>query len=229
VFNFFKSKKPKFEPNGLNLLEVKNDVFKFFETKHPEQIEEAKAEFVNLTGQFDEEHEYFESKLDDFRNWFLFFYGHKQFLKLERAKLYPEVAKNYEYLTSGIFSIFIVQRIKKDMIFLKDMFSNKDYIVKDDVASLSIQKSDLVQTSVYQKEKDVYEFGLSIICHPSESYNFVKNEIKAVKKITTENSKSRAKEELFETLMTMRYQFFKYKQVEISKIYSDRPLFDKKS
>jgi len=229
VFNFFKSKKPSFVPSGLNLLEVKNEVFKFFEAKHPEQIDEAKAEFVNLTGHFDEDHEYFESKLDDFRNWFLFFYGHKQFLKLERAKLYPEVAIHYEYLTSGIFSVFAVQKIRKNMIFLKDLFSGVEYRVEDDVASLTIQKGDFLQTSIYQKEKNIYEFGLSIISHPPESQNFIKAKIKDLKKDLKNNPKSRAKEELFETLMKMRYQFFKYKQLEVSKIYSDRPLFDKKS
>lgn len=229
MFNFFKSKESSFKSNGLNLLEVTNEVFKFFEAKHPDHIEEAKVEFVNLTGQFDEEHEYFESKLDDFRNWFLFFYGHKQFLKLERAKLYPEVAKYYDYLVSGVFSIFAVQKIKKNIIFLKDLFSGLEYRVQDDVASLSIQKGDLVQTSVYQKEKDAYEFGLSIINHPAQSQTFIKSRIKTLAKELKSDPKSRAREEFFEALMKMRYQFFKYKQLEISKIYSDQPLFDKKS
>jgi len=229
VFNFFKVKKPKFEPNDQNLLEITNEVYNFFESKHPEQIEEAKAEFVTLTGQFDDEHEYYETKSDDFRNWFLFFYGSKQFLRLERAKLYPEVAAHYEYLTSGVFSIFQVLKIKKSVITLKDLFTGMVYQVVDEVTSLSLQKRDLVQTSLYQKDKSTYEFGLSLISHPHESSVYIKSKIKSVKKDLKTEPKSRSKEALFESLMTMRYQFFKYRQLKISKIYSDRPLFDKKS
>jgi len=213
----------------MNLIEVQNEAFKFFEHKSPEQIEEARTEFIKLTGHFDEEHEYFESKLDDFRNWFLFFYGHKQFLRLERAKLFPEIAKHYEYLTSGVFSVFVVQKIKKNVVYLKDLFSGLEYKVEDDVASLTLQRGEFVQTSVYQKTRSLYEFGMSIITHPTESHSFIKSKVKKVVKDLKEDSQSRAKEEFFEALMTMRYQFFKYRQLEILKIYSDQPLFEKKS
>jgi hypothetical protein len=221
VFNFFKSKKPQHKKYDFNLLEVKNEVFKFFEKKFPEDLEFARTEFVRLTGPFDEEHEYFESKLDDFRNWFLFFYGRKKFKKLESVKDFPEVSKYYEYLTSGNFSIFYVSSVNKDLIYLKDLFIGKNYVVKDAVSALSLSKNDIIQTSLYYKGKNIFEFGLSLIVHPPDSFSYIKKKIKEID--------ASGKEEFFEKLMSMRYQFFKYKQLKVKQIYSDSSLFEKDS
>lgn len=229
MFNFFKSKKTTYKTYEADLLEATNDVFIFFEKKFPEDLNQARVEFVRLTGPFDEEHDHFESKLDDFRNWFLFFYGRKKFKKLETVKDFPEVSKHYEYLTSGIFSVFYVSQVKNDFIYLKDLFTARDYRVQDSVAALSLSKGDSVQTSVYYKDKNIFELGLSVIIHPAESFSYIKKKIKEVEQAQKKGIDSLGKEQLFEKLMSMRYQFFKYKQLEIKQIYSDSPLFSKNS
>jgi len=219
VFNFFKSKKPQHKKYDFDLLEVKNEVFKFFEKKFPKDLELARTEFVRLTGPFDEEHEYFESKLDDFRNWFLFFYGHKNSTKLESIKDFPEISGYYEYLASGTFSIFYVSSVKSNFLFLKDLFTGENYKVKDETLSLSLVKGDSVQTSLYYKSESVFEFGLGVITHPPESLPYIKRKIKDMEQARKKDLAYLSKEEFFENLMSMRYQFFKYKQLKVKQIY----------
>ncbi len=223
-FNIFNSKKTEPVKYDYKFHKVFNEVSAFFQEQYSKDVEDAKKEFVNLTGTFDEEHEYFEAKLDDFRSWFLFFYGGTLFSNLEKIKKYPKVAPYYDYLTTGVFSIFLVQKIKGDDVFLKDLLDSSVYKVRDAVAALSMEKGGCVQTSLYYVDDSTYRFGMSLVVHPLESLKYIKKKVKEVKK-----GKDFSKEKLFEQLLQMRYQFFKYKQLEVDQIYSDKPLVSEKT
>lgn len=222
-FNFFRSKPSKQIKFDYNFHEVYNEVFSFFQTEYVEEVELAKESFVKLTGAFDEEHEYFESKLDDFRSWFIFFYGGVLFSNLKKIKVGTHVEGYYEYLASGIFSYFLIQKIKGDEIILKDLSSQEVCRVKNSIAAMSMVKGDCVQTALYYLDDGFYEFGLSMVVHPAESLKYIKKKVKEVKK-----GKGISKEQLFERLIGMRYQFFKYRQLEVKQIYSDKSLFFEK-
>ncbi len=222
-FSLFKSKAPALIDTEYKLQEVLNDVFSYFQSVYPDDVETAKVSFVKLTGQFDEEHEYFESKLDDFRNWFLFFYDGAHFTNLKKIKEDDTLEKYYDYLTSGVFSLFLVQKIKGEQITLKDISDNKVYKVNNSVAALSMEKGDCIQTSLYHYKGGIYEFGLSIVAHPVESVRYIRKKVKEVKK-----GKGITQEGLFERLIGMRYQFFKYRQLEVKQIYSDKSLLFEK-
>jgi len=223
AFNWFRSKpRPKIKTDW-KLHKVFNEVFSFFENHYPVDVEACKIDFVNLTGPFDEEHEYFEAKLDDFRTWFLFFHGGVVFKNLEKIKENENLSKYYDYLASGVFSIFTVQKIKGDDVFVKDLFDGAVYQVNDAVLALSLEKGNCLQTSVYFKEGDVYRFGMSMLVHPDESIKYIKKKVKEAKK-----KKEITKEQLFQRLIGMRYQFFKYKQLEVNQIYSDKSLIYEK-
>lgn len=222
-FNLFGAKPKPQVKTDFKLHKVFNEVFSFFESSYPEDVESCKNEFVNLTGPFDEEHEYFEAKLDDFRSWFLFFHGGVLFQNLEKIEKDQNLGKYYDYLLSGVFSVFTVQKVKGDDIFVKDLFDGALYTVNDPVSSLSLEKGSCLQTSLYFKEDDKYRFGMSIVSHPVESLKYIRKKIKEVGK-----KKGISKEELFQRLIGMRYQFFKYRQLEVNQIYSDKSLIYEK-
>ncbi len=222
-FSFFKSKAVALKDSEYNLHHTLNKVFLFFQEMYPEDVELAKTNFIKLTGQFDEEHEYFELKLDDFRNWFLFFYGGVQFANLKKIKEEKGFSEYYDYLLSGIFSLFLVKKIKGDEIVLKDIASNVVYKVKNAAIALSMESGGCIQTSLYYKSGGLYEFGLSILVHPIESLKYIRGKLKEVKR-----GKGILKEDLFKRLIGMRYQFFKYRQLEIKEIYSDKSLLFEK-
>lgn len=222
-FSIFKSKAPEPVAYDYKLQEVFNEVVSCFQENYPKEVEEAKEAFVRLTGPFDEEHEYFESKLDDFRSWFLFFYKGPLFSNLEKIKSDKSVGKYYDYLISGLFSNFMVHKIKDNEIIFKDLSDNIQYKVENNLRSLGVEKGDCIQTSLFYIKEGLYEMGPSMVVHPSESLKYIKKKTKEVVKGT-----GLSQEELFERLISMRYQFFKYKQLEIEQIYSDKsPLFEK--
>jgi hypothetical protein len=223
LFNLFSSKPQPPVEYDLKISEVFNEVFSYFQENHPKEVEKAKEDFVRLTGQFDEEHEYFESKLDDFRVWYVFFYGGNLFENLAKIKESEELSKYYPFLRSGTFSNFIVQKVRNDEIHLQDLADGVSYIVKDPVSSLSMEKGGCVQTSVYYAGEGFYEFGVSLVVHPYESTRYIKKKTREAHK-----GKGISKEELFERLMGMRYQFFKYRQLEVKQIYSDKSLLFEK-
>lgn len=222
-FSLFQSKpKPRVKVD-FKLHKVFNEVFSFFEKNYSGEVEACKNDFVKLTGPFDEEHEYFEAKLDDFRSMCLFFHGGVLFESLERIKEDQELAKYYDYLASGVFSLFKVQKVKGDDIVVKDLYDGVVYTVNDAVSALTLEKGNCLQTSVYFKEGEAYRFGMSMVTHPDESLGYIKKKIKEVKK-----KKKISREQLFQRLIGMRYQFFKYKQLEVEQIYSDKSLIYEK-
>lgn len=225
MFSFLKSRKTEYIQYEYKLSKVFDEVFLFFQTNYSADVEAGKEHFVKLTGQFDEEHEYFESKLDDFRSWFLFFYGGAKFSNLQKIKEDKDLERYFNYLSSGVFSYFIIQKIKGDEIFLKNLKDASVFKVKNPVAALSMEKGDCVQTSLYYTASGIHEFGFSLVVHPIESLKYIRKKIKEVKK-----GKGLTEEELFERLIGMRYQFFKYRQLEVKQIYSDKSLlFEKMS
>ncbi len=177
-FSFLKSKAIVMKDSEYNLEQITNEVFLFFQEMYPKDVELARVNFVKLTGQFDEEHEYFELKLDDFRNWFLFFYGDAQFTNLKKIKKEKRFSKYYDYLLSGIFSIFLVQNIKGEEVTLKDIASNIIYKVKNAAVALSMEQGSCIQTSLYYQSGGLYEFGLSILVHPIRSLKYIKKKLK---------------------------------------------------
>lgn len=223
MLSFFKSKKEEPKVFELSLSEAHEQAFDYFQKEQPALVEKAKNKFVQLTGPFDEEHEYFEAKLDDFRSWFLFFYGQKKFENLGLIKNDRRNIDVYDYLTTGTFSLFVVVKIKDDHIFVKDLLSKIKYQVKDSVLGIMLRKGDFIQTSLYYSGQNLYEFGLSVIIHPEESGSYILKKIKTLKK-----KADLSFEQVYESLIAMRYQFFKYKQLEVRQIYTDKSkLFDK--
>lgn len=223
MFSFLKKKEAEPIFYDLDLGEAHNKVFDFFQNNCPQDLEEAKEEFIQMTGPFDEEHEYFESKLDDFRSWFLFFYGGRKFKNLEKVKDDEELRPCYELLTSGNYSIYKITKVKGSLIDLLDLFSLQKYRVDDALASLSLERGGCIQTALFYAGEQKYNLGLSLIVHPFGSCKYISKKIKKMR--NKKNTLEATSFECFiESLIKMRYQFFKYKQLEVDQIYSDRSI-----
>lgn len=236
-FNFFKKKKA--EPRAIldfSFKEEFENMYSYLCENHKEDFEEAKKRFVELTGQFDDEHEYFNSKMDDFRHWFVFFYKFKNelFYTLKKIKSEPGLEKFFLPLSEGVFSIFQITEVKQNSITLKDMIQKNKFTVSDSVYFMSLSEGDLVQTAVFETGKNEFSFGISMIHHPAGTKSFIQKKVKQIYKEhnTKTDSDADLKVKIFEllnSLLLMRYQLFKYKQVKVSQIYNDTPLTKKTS
>ena len=229
VFSIFKKKKEqKFEIKPYSFKEGFESLYSHFVDNFPEELEKAKIEFINLTGQFDDEHENFNVKMDDFRNWFVFFYMYqeKPYYMLETIKDTKELSHLHKPLSSGIYSVFQISKIKNDNLILKDLIFKESYEVTDSLHALSHEEGDYIQTSIFQTDVDNYTMALSIISHPNKAKSFIYKKVKKLVKANKKDSEKLVRDSvaLLQELMAMRYQLYKYKQISVDKIYSDSPL-----
>jgi len=234
-FSFFKKKKQdQREVLTFSFKEEFENIYSFLCSHFNDDFEGAKKRFVELTGQFDDENEYFNSKMDDFRHWFLFFYKYKSefFYSLKKIQSNQELKKFYEPLSCGVFSVFQITGVKDDTISMKDMVKKNKYTLNDSSYSVSLSEGDIIQTAVFETSKDEYSFGMSMINHPIDTKSFIQKKIKLIlkdtnKKTSTDEEFKKRNFEFLNELLVMRYQLFKYRQVKVNQIYNDSPLTKK--
>lgn len=233
MFSFFKKKVDKKPVAPIELRPAFEEIFAYLTANYSGHLERAREIFIQLTGQFDEDHEYFNNKLDDFRTWFVLFYSenNKPFEILSFIKGDEDLMKYYSYFANAKHAVFKVLNIKGDGIQLINLFSNEKFMVFDPLKAMSMEQGDLIQTSLIEVATDEYEFSPSAIFHPEEASKYIHSQVKAIaKKVKKDGMDSVALErKLLNDLMVMRYQLFKYHQVSIQQVYSEKGLFGKKA
>lgn len=224
VFDFFrKTNETRLDIKPYSFKESFERLYAYFVENHAKDLEEAREEFINLTGQFDDEHENFNSKMDDFRTWFVFLYRFQdeKFFMLNKVKEVPEFKDLYEPFRHGLFSVFQIDKIKNDSLFIKDLVYKKKFEVVDPLQALSHEEGDYIQSAVFQTDQKSYTLGLSVISHPAKVRSFIYKKIKKIVKANKKNSEKLTSDTIstLQDLMVMRYQLYKYKQVSFDRVY----------
>ncbi len=226
-FGFFKKKSDdalNFEPYVFK--DDFESLYAFFIEQYPEDLELAMKEFEGLTGKFDDEHENFNSKMDDFRTWFVLFYNfsEKKYYMLEKAK--DKLSGIYKKFSTSNSSVFKILKIKKDQILLKDLIYKQTFKVEDSLQALTLEEGGFIQTTVFKTSEKLYTMAFGVISHPNEARVFI---LKQIKSLLKNNKKTKDKIKLdsfslLQELMSMRYQLYKYKQVSVDKVYNKKPI-----
>ncbi len=100
-----------------------------------QEVSEAKREFFDRAGMFDEKSEDFEMKMAQFTDWYLFTRPLRsrgltpvQIAVGEATDL--EALKLLENLTLGIHSLFEFLKSKNNEVLVRDLFSGQKYLLK---------------------------------------------------------------------------------------------------
>lgn len=201
-----------------------------------DHLERAKSEFVKLTGPFDEEDEFFEAKLANFRDWFLFFFEiqDRPVLSFLDDLIMKEVGDSVvSSFKSSVQSVFVLRKVRGDTLYIRDLFTRTRYQIKESPFALSLEKGGYFQSSLFQFEDAMY-LGQSLLAHPYEARRFID---KGVKKINKQIKKGEGDErtlklDFMSELIAMKYQLVKYKQLKVVQIYSEnspiKDLYEKK-
>lgn len=205
----------------------------FSKPEYSELMTRAKDSFVDFAGSFDEDNLDIEMKWSQFRDWFLFSYFDKttchQILSDDnfqsRIGLSKEIADSIIHSHTSVF-----QHLKsyKDQIKIRDLITrNKNYVFDEDV-QLILEKGDYFQTRVFKFDNKHY-FSGSYVIHPPTARKFIDSKIKLIKKEKDKSKKPEMQDKFLDSVFKMYYRALRFRQVEIQKIYSDLPLFERKT
>lgn len=187
------------------------------------EVAEAKREFFEQAGILDEASEYFESRMAQFLDWYLFT---RELSKVHLTPVqlmcenppYPvdeNEKQSYESLSHTRHSLFEFIKIKGHDVVVEDLFKGKKVILKKSNVLAGFNSDEIFEARIIPFE-DNFVFTQGFCFHPPDVKKFILKEIKKVKHLDVSQQ-----EELMFRLLKMRYKHEQYRHIRVEYIYSN--------
>lgn len=188
---------------------------------------QAKNEFYDIAGIFDEQSSHFDLKMDQFTDWYLFsrklskfnMTPIQYFVEKRPIKINEDEEVYYKNMSNNRYSMFEFLKIKGKDLTVRDLFSNYKLVIKNSSVTQGFVKDELFQARLIPHE-DSFIFSSSFCFHPPESNKFILSEVKRVTKLP-DLEQAEARELVLLRLFRMRNKFEQYKHVGCKEIYSN--------
>ncbi len=192
----------------------------------PEVIQ-AKKEFFERAGVFDESSEDFEVKAAQFMDWYVFTRPLSQgqeppVVKVAEGREYEIPNEEFAFYTNlrhHRHSLFEFIKSKGSEIHIKDLFSGYKHIVAESSVTEGFDRYAFFEARIIPHE-DHFVFARAFCFHPPEVNKFILKEVKGVKKMA-EADQPEGRQKLIARLFKMRYKYDQYRHVDVSEIYSN--------
>lgn len=199
----------------------------FTSPQYTEEVSEARRDFFDRAGFFDELSADFEMKTAQFMDWYLFVRRLARNdmrpidVAMEKSE-YPisdELLPYYKNLQNSRHSLFEFLKLKSEDVYIRDIFSNYRYVIRKSPFTLGFSKDELFEARLIPHEES-FVFSRSFCLHPPQVTRFIFKEVKKINKLKEEET-ARAREALIVRLFKMRYKHEQYKHVDLKDIYSN--------
>ncbi len=188
---------------------------------------QAKNEFFELAGIFDGQSNFFELRMAQFSDWYLFSRVMPKFgltpvehyMQIRPEKVSDEDMPYYKNMSEHRLSLFEFLKLKGNDLYVRDMFSNYKLVIKNSPVIDGFTSDEVFQGRLIPHE-DSFVFTMAFCFHPNDALSFIQKEVKIVKKMAAEEQKA-AREKLVLRLFRMRNKFEQYRHVGIKEIYSN--------
>ncbi len=191
------------------------------------EVFKAKQEYFALAGVVYEDDEEFENRMCIFMDWYIF---DRELPSIDLPPIRYYYRKNMESMTAEnqdifkdfcntIHSVFYLQKIKNRSVFIKDLFSKKNYEVADTDINVGFVKGDIFEARLIPF-KGGFEFSRGFCFHPIEMEKFILGEIK---KVRYQDGSRQTK--LILQLAAMKLKHTRYQHINIKHIYTFDPKF----
>ena len=180
----------------------------------------ARVEYFAGLGQISETEESFEAHLDRFLDWFLFERVLPQtnktpvqtFLEQQGPSLPPDDLSVIEGFSNNVHSLFIVKKIDKQGVHLRDLFAKEKYFVEEDVPH-AFTKGQTFEARLLPY-KGVWRLSRGYIFHPLTATKLIGKRSKQVEAEDVEGKKA-----LIRDLAIRRLKADRYKHIDALQFY----------
>lgn len=188
-----------------------------------DEVIQAKKDFFEDVGLVGDESFYFEVRMSQFLDWYLFtrelstnhlppvqFASEKKFLTLSESE-----SELLESLTLCRHSLFEYIKSRGSDVYIRDLFNGKKIILQNSHVSSGFNADEVFETRIFP-HGDTFIFAKGFCFHPAEAKSFIVKEIKKVKHLDATQQ-----EALMFRLLKMRYKFEQYKHIRLEYIYTN--------
>ncbi|MCB0348890.1 MAG: hypothetical protein KDD37_08635 [Bdellovibrionales bacterium] len=197
----------------------------FTSSNYHSEILSAKKEFFEQAGIIDEESHYFESRMAQFLDWYIFTRPMNQYhlppvqliLNKDVMPMRDEEKQIYTSIATTIHSLFEFLKVRGSDVYVYDIFSKKKYVLKNSDLRVGFNPEEIFDARLVPFEGN-YVFSKGFCFHPAEAKKFILKEIKKVRHLEKEQH-----EALMFKIMKMRYKLEQYKHIKLEYIYTNDP------
>jgi hypothetical protein len=188
------------------------------------EVFNAKQEYFEKTGIVYEDDLEFEQRMSIFMDWYLFdrdlpgvdLPPIKYWFRRNKDRLSNEELNIFRDFCETTHSLFRLKRRtwdKKGLV-VTDLFSNKNYTVKDSEVNQGFSRGDLFEARIIPFKKG-FEFSKGFCFHPVEMEGFILSEIK---KVRYQDPSRQTK--LILQLSAMKLKHLRFQHIDIKHIYT---------
>ena len=189
---------------------------------YQEELIRAKDYYNKIPGKVHDDEPSFENRMNLFINWYIFDWIITEeritfvelFYRENETTFNDEELRIYSDLRYTLHSLFILEkRIKKEDVFLSDIFNNSQYDIFDSNENLGIEEDDLFEARIIPYNNQLL-FAPGFCIHPLEIITEIKKFIK--------KNNCWTKEDRFlfiQKLSAMKLKMDRYKHLSIDEIY----------
>ncbi len=191
------------------------------------EVYQAKQEYYEKAGVVYEDDSEFENRMCTFMDWYIFdrdlpaidLPPIKYYFRLNKDNLSSEILNIYKDFCNTIHSIFHMRKISGGVLYVKDLFSKKNYEVKDAEINMGFMKGDIFEARLIPF-KSTFELSRGFCFHPVEMEKFILGEIK---KVRYQDHARQTK--LILQLASMKLKHTRFQHINIKHIYTFDPKF----
>ena len=187
------------------------------------EVADAKREFFDEAGVMDEENIFFEMRVTQFLEWYLFSRPLITNLKTpaQSAVTETKISKTdleviqFQNLAQLKHSLFEFQKIRGDDVFIKDLFTGEKILIQKSPIQIGFSREEIFDARLFL-DGDQYQFTRAFAFHPVEATNYILSEIKKVQRADFV-----LQDVLMLRLLKMRYKYEQYRHLKLKDVYTN--------
>jgi len=197
----------------------------FTSKDYNDEVLNAKREFFEQAGIIDEESHYFEARMAQFLDWYIFTRPLSKYhvspaqlvLSKDELDMTENDAKAYEQIARSEHSLFEFLKVRGSDVYIYDLFQKKKVVLKECDLRVGFNPNEIFDVRIVPFANKLH-FARGFCFHPSEAKKFILKEIKKVRHLEKEQHES-----LMLRLLKMRYKLEQYRHIRLEYIYTNDP------
>ncbi len=187
------------------------------------EVTDAKREFFDEAGVMDEENIFFEMRVTQFLEWYLFSRplfstllspARSALTEQKFVKGEDEIVR-FKNLANLKHSLFEFQKIRGEDVFIRDLFTGEKILIQKSPIQIGFSREEIFDVRLYL-DGDQYQFTRAFAFHPVDATNYILDEIKKVQRADFV-----LQDILMLRLLKMRYKYEQYRHLKLEDVYTN--------
>ncbi len=195
----------------------------FTSVDYTSEVADAKREFFDEAGVMDEENIFFEMRVTQFLEWYLFsrplfstlLSPAQSALKDPKFQVSETERVGFFNLANLKHGLFEFQKIRGEDVFLRDLFTDEKIQIQKSPIQIGFSREEIFDARLFL-DGGQFQFTRAFAFHPVEATDYILKEVKKVQRADVV-----LQDVLMLRLLKMRYKYEQYRHLKLEDVYTN--------